>query len=299
MKERNITIPTSEIMLPIGIELFHDFRNRNGSLFASLQEMNLTPSHITDKLVLENLHDILTGDWRLKRILERSEGQLEVGLNQRLVEKNRRRTLAVISLLDQNPQLLVHVGAIDWLLGIRESEEDLEPLSQMYGNEQYEHQGTPYEFIRDFLQAVPVQKGDILYDLGSGYGRVPLYAALTTCFTKCKGIEIVPERVKSAQDSASHMGVENVTYEQNHILKTDFSDGNVFFVFNPFIWRTLEQVGEKFKQIVGKRKIYILTWGGPSVAYFERQHWLRPKLIPSKELTRPVSWGLYVFESLK
>jgi len=268
-------------------------------VIAFLEKTHTTPGYLANRLVIKELHNILESNPETKLSIETTQGQFEETLRKMLCEHVRKETIRIFHFIDNHPEYLVHVEVIDWLLGIQEIKENLSPLKQKHGNEQYEYQGTPYEFIRDFLHAVRIKPEDVLYDLGSGYGRVPLYAALTSKNGQYKGVEIVPERVQISQKAAQFFQLKNVSFINSHILDSDISDGTIFFLFNPFTWQTLEKVGKKFKQIASHKKIRIITWGGSSVAYLERQSWLKSRLIYSRELTRPMSWGLYSFESQK
>lgn len=302
MKEKEILLPENqagEIALwRIGSDLKEDFLGRD-DISVFLRRIEVKDSYIINKLIVNRLHYILASEKGLRERLESTEGEIENQLGTLLQLENRQETTRIFRFLDTHPEHLIYLRAIDWLLGIQEISENLELQRQRYGNEQYEYQGTPYEFIADFLHVLDLGPEDVLYDLGSGYGRIPLYAALTTNCGKCKGIEIVPERVRISQNAARALLLLNVDFIQDNVQDYDFSDGTIFFLFNPFTWQTLEKVGEKFKKIVAQRKIQIVTWGGPSVAYLERQHWLKRRLVFVKELTRPISWGLYIFESQK
>ena len=283
----------------IGDELGKEFERGNDDINAFLRRVGANSAYVINRLIIVELHNILSEKGTLRESFEITEGQAKNQMEVALKWENREETVRIFHFLDNNPEHLVHLKAIDWLLGIQEVDENLELVRQKYGDEQYEYQGTPYEFIADFLHALNLGSEDVLYDLGSGYGRIVLYAAITTNCGKCKGIEIVPERVRISQNAARSLLLSNVEFIQGNVIDCDFSDGTVFFLFNPFTWQTLEKIGEKFKKIASKKKIRIVTWGGPSVAYLERQSWLRSRLVYVRELTRPMSWGLYIFESLK
>jgi len=287
------------IFYEIGTDLRKEFTEKNADTAVFLQKIGIGNSFLINRLTKSELHSILTEERVLRERFKATGGEFESKLEEYLRRTNKEETVHIFRFLDSRPEYLIRLRAIDWLLGIQEVSEDLELPRRRYGNEQYEYQGAPYEFIADFLHVLDLGSEDVLYDLGSGYGRIPLYAALTTGCGTCRGIEIVPERVKISQNAARELLLSNVEFVQGNVLNCDFSDGNIFFLFNPFNWKTLEKVGEKFKIISSKKRIKIVTWGGPSVAYFERQYWLKPRLVYTKELTRPASWGLYIFESLK
>jgi len=65
---------------------------------------------------------------------------------------------------------------------------------------------TPQDVVEDMLRLANVQKGDVLYDLGSGDGRIPITAA-RRYGRKATGIEIEPERSREANDNARKAAV--------------------------------------------------------------------------------------------
>lgn len=190
----------------------------------------------------------------------------------------------------------INSEAIDDLLGIVpqnvERDVDIRGLEQKYGQEQYPYQGTPYEFIRTFIKDLNLSPDDVLYDLGCGYGRIPLYGAMTT-EAQYRGIEIVPERVVEATAIKDKFALDNVEFRQGNVLEQNYADGSVFFLFNPFTRETLEQVGGRLEELAKTKKIRIVSLG-PSTSYFQSQEWLQPVETGSKE--RP--WGLTIFESV-
>ncbi len=186
--------------------------------------------------------------------------------------------------------------AIDDLIGIApekiERNVDMRGLENQYGHEQYPYQGTPYELIRQFIKELELSESDVLYDLGCGYGRIPLYGAMTTK-AQYRGIEIVPERVVEADEVKNKFGLGNVEFRQGNVLEQNYADGSVFFLFNPFTYETLEKVGEQLQELAKTKKIRVVSLG-PSTSYFQSQEWLKPAETESKE--HP--WGLMIFESI-
>ena len=61
---------------------------------------------------------------------------------------------------------------------------------------------TPPEVVAAMLKVAKVGKGDIVYDLGSGDGRIPITAARKYGI-KATGIDIDPERIREANESAA------------------------------------------------------------------------------------------------
>lgn len=139
--------------------------------------------------------------------------------------------------------------------------------------EQTTYEPTPLSYIFEFLTTLSPQKDEIVYDLGSGFGRVVLIGAIYSQAT-FKGIEIVSSRVKSAQKIKEKLNIKNAYFEENNVLKADFMDGDIFFLFNPFSEKTLNEVGRKLELISKIKPIKIATWGGNSNHYFEKCQWL-------------------------
>ncbi|HOX40563.1 MAG TPA: methyltransferase domain-containing protein [bacterium] len=165
---------------------------------------------------------------------------------------------------------------IDKILGFdrkAEGKVNFFSLARAFGSEQFIYEATPYDSIRQFIEVMDPKSHDIVYDLGAGYGRVVLFGALLSPAIFV-GIEIVPERVRLAERIRRHLEIENAYFKVGNVLSHDFSDGTIFFLFNPFVQETLEAVGERLRKIAKRKQIKIATWGGSSNDYFSRQNWL-------------------------
>ena len=90
---------------------------------------------------------------------------------------------------------------------------------------------TPYEVVDEMLRLARVKKGDVLYDLGSGDGRIPVTAAKKFGI-RAVGIDIDPQRIKEATENAKKHGVTKlVTFKQEDLFKTDFKDATVVTLY--------------------------------------------------------------------
>lgn len=155
---------------------------------------------------------------------------------------------------------------IDELLGIPYIDGDVEyiisnqDLVARVGNkENFNYEGTSYHVIRHALRRVKPQAGDVVYDLGGGYGRPSLYGALTTP-AHYKMVEVVPARVAVARAAQKQYSIENLDVIEADVKRYDFSDGNIFYLFNPFSRTTLGVVKEKLAAIVKNKPITIVTY---------------------------------------
>jgi len=90
---------------------------------------------------------------------------------------------------------------------------------------------TPQEVVEDMLRLADVKKGDVLYDLGSGDGRIPITAA-RKYGVRGVGIDIDPDRITEAQDNARKAGVERqVEFRLGDIFAMDFRDATVVTLY--------------------------------------------------------------------
>jgi ribosomal protein L11 methylase PrmA len=90
---------------------------------------------------------------------------------------------------------------------------------------------TPHEVVDDMLRLANVGKGDILYDLGSGDGRIAI-AAAKKFGIRAVGIDIDPERIREANENARRAGVTHlVEFRQEDLFKADFREATVITLY--------------------------------------------------------------------
>jgi hypothetical protein len=73
---------------------------------------------------------------------------------------------------------------------------------------------TPPETVDEMLRMAKIKKGDVLYDLGSGDGRIPI-AAAKQYGIRAVGIEIDPKLVTEAEENARKEGVSELVRIRN------------------------------------------------------------------------------------
>lgn len=95
------------------------------------------------------------------------------------------------------------------------------------------YEGTKYPRIRQILHELNPTPNDVVYDVGSGYGRFCLYGALTTEAT-FKGVEAVSARFETAMSIKDKLHIPNVDFVNRNVVDADLSDGTIFYLFNPF-----------------------------------------------------------------
>jgi SAM-dependent methyltransferase len=90
---------------------------------------------------------------------------------------------------------------------------------------------TPTAVVNAMLRLGNVKKNDVLYDLGSGDGRIAITAA-QKFGTRGVGIDIDPQRVKEANQNAQTAGVtDRVEFRQQDLFTTDLSKATIVTLY--------------------------------------------------------------------
>jgi len=90
---------------------------------------------------------------------------------------------------------------------------------------------TPEEVVEEMLKIANVTGKDVLYDLGSGDGRIPITAA-KKFGTRGLGIDIDPERIKEANENLKNSGVgDKVKFVQGDLFTLDLKPATVITLY--------------------------------------------------------------------
>jgi ribosomal protein L11 methylase PrmA len=90
---------------------------------------------------------------------------------------------------------------------------------------------TPQEVVDAMLKLAKVTKNDVVYDLGSGDGRIPITAA-KTYGARGVGIDIDPQRIKEATENLKNAGVgDRVKFLNQDLFTTDISEATVVTLY--------------------------------------------------------------------
>jgi len=90
---------------------------------------------------------------------------------------------------------------------------------------------TPQEVVDRMLQLAEVRAGDVVYDLGSGDGRIVITAA-RRYGVKAVGVEIDPTLVKASRDNIKEAGLEHlVEIREEDIRTVDLSPASVLTLY--------------------------------------------------------------------
>ena len=108
---------------------------------------------------------------------------------------------------------------------------------------------TPQNVVDRMLVIAAVKPGDVLYDLGSGDGRIVITAA-KRYGARGIGVDLDPARIKEARSNATKAGVgQQVKFVNADLFKTDLSEASVVTLYllnsvnrdlRPQLWRQLK-----------------------------------------------------------
>lgn len=90
---------------------------------------------------------------------------------------------------------------------------------------------TPPQVVEAMLEVAKVTKDDVVYDLGSGDGRIVITAA-KKYGVRGVGYDLDPDRVKEARENAKAAGVEDrVKFEVQNVFTADFREATVVTMY--------------------------------------------------------------------
>jgi hypothetical protein len=155
--------------------------------------------------------------------------------------------------------------------GVLQFEEPSANIAQLQA-EMVFYQPTPARHIFDLINRAALTERDVLIDLGSGMGHVPLLAAICTG-ARSIGIELEAAYVDCARQSAQALNLNNVVFIQQDARTPDLSSGTVFYLYTPFIGTILRTVLDSLRREATSRPIRICTFG-PCTATIAEEPWL-------------------------
>lgn len=91
---------------------------------------------------------------------------------------------------------------------------------------------TPQEVVDQMLQLANVSNNDVLYDLGSGDGRIPITAVQKYNATRAYGVEINPDLVQRSRQNIQTANVgDRVEILQQDLFQTDLREATVVSLY--------------------------------------------------------------------
>lgn len=148
----------------------------------------------------------------------------------------------------------------------READTELAPEMVFY-------QPTPARHVFDLIARTALGEGDVLVDLGSGLGHVPLLAAICTR-AQCIGIELEAAYVECARRCAAALDLGNAAFVRQDARAADFSRGTVFYLYTPFTGTILREVLDALERQAAGRELRVCTYG-PCTPVVACEPWLQ------------------------
>lgn len=136
------------------------------------------------------------------------------------------------------------------------------------------YQPTPVRHIFELIRRTRLIAQDVLIDLGSGLGNVPLLVAACTQ-ARAVGIEIEPSYVDSARQCAEELNLDNASFLAHDAREADLSRGTIFYLYTPFRGEVLRAVLDRLRghAEASTREIRVCTFG-PCTPIVGSQSWL-------------------------
>jgi predicted O-methyltransferase YrrM len=101
---------------------------------------------------------------------------------------------------------------------------------------------TPQNVVEAMLKMANVKQGDIVYDLGSGDGRIPITAVQKFGAARAVGIDIDPQRIKEANENAQKAGVTGkVRFLNQDLFASSLTEATVVTLY------LLDSLNEKLR----------------------------------------------------
>jgi trans-aconitate methyltransferase len=106
-----------------------------------------------------------------------------------------------------------------------------QPLKPLEKSPEVPYVPTNEKVVEEMLKVAKVGKNDVLFDLGSGDGRIPITAA-KRWGTRGFGVDIDPDRIKEARENATKAGVaDKVKFMQQDLFDTDIKTATVVTLY--------------------------------------------------------------------
>lgn len=140
--------------------------------------------------------------------------------------------------------------------------------------EQVFYQPTPARHIFNLIGLTALTATDVLVDLGSGLGHVPLLVSICTP-ARCIGIELEPAYVERARQCAQSLNLDRdrVSFLHQDARVADLSLGTVFYLYTPFTGSILRAVLDRLRREAATRRIRICSYG-PCTSVIAEEPWL-------------------------
>ncbi|MBF5043932.1 class I SAM-dependent methyltransferase [Aggregicoccus sp. 17bor-14] len=114
--------------------------------------------------------------------------------------------------------------------------------------------------VSDFLAVTQPTADDVVFDLGSGGGKVALTVAASTV-TRVLGVEYGGAYVASARSVAAQLGLGNAHFEHADVREVDLSRGSIFYLYYPFHGEVAQAVAQALGRLACEKDITVYASG--------------------------------------
>jgi SAM-dependent methyltransferase len=141
-----------------------------------------------------------------------------------------------------------------------------------------DYQPTPYKKLEKVVEYLRLSSDDVCIDLGCGKGRVVFFFASQNV-KKVIGVELVENLVKIARKNLNNLKIKDkaaVEIFHGDVTNFNFEECTIFFLFNPFGYKTLEKVIFNIKKtlVANPRGIRILYYNPVHHKILDQEDWL-------------------------
>ena len=134
------------------------------------------------------------------------------------------------------------------------------------------YQPSPARHIVDGIRRAAIAADDVVLDLGSGLGHVPMLVHVLTG-AQARGVEREPAYVDNASRAASALALGDVTFVAGDARDAALAGVDVFYLFTPFIGTVLRDVLANIEAEATRRAVRVVVLG-PCARTFARMPWL-------------------------
>jgi predicted RNA methylase len=164
----------------------------------------------------------------------------------------------------------------DRRLGIEADEETFRKDESLY-KDKHIYSPTYYSILRKIFDNLHLEPNDVFIDLGCGKGRVCFFAAGKN-IKKVIGIDLDEAMLDIARNNLRNLKIKHVPVEfiRADAATFDPKEGTVFFMYDPFGYRTILEVIENIKRSfdASPRKIRIVYYAPVFRHIFDGEDWL-------------------------
>lgn len=121
--------------------------------------------------------------------------------------------------------------------------------------------------VADFLAVTQPSAQDVVFDLGSGSGKLALTVGASS-HARVRGVEFVDAHVTESTRGAARLGLENVDFACADVRDVDLGSGSIFYLYYPFHGPVAEAVADTLGAL-GRTKAITIYASGPVRSYGE------------------------------